>query len=427
VESSYVNRLFEATSKGVFYTRRLAGPDAIEINWGNAEGIVGGDPRRAGRPHSVLKTPDYLYSHDHDAVFMRQYAPGEEEERIPSLRALGISFHLPYDEPERTIYDILLADMDDRPAVERGADGTYRVEARTPHGTIVWTIDPQRDWSATHVALVRDGQAVQEARMQLERFDGHWFPRRTEIYKRSYQNGEVPVQVVEVLYAEFNRPEHPQRFTPADIGIEPGFLIEPTATHPLREPLIWDSAQAVTLERFDEMVEQGLVERGPNNRAALAALPEATPEQIAEAIAAGQIRLPNSAGGTAGADPVRKRLSQWETYTRNFILRYRLEERQTRKAWQLLGRCQEQAWRYVRARRAAFEKIGVRVATGSASRPSKPVDRAGAALASDATESLLAPIDKIFRERLQPGLEHLPTPAQRRRAQQAGRVKVRSP
>lgn len=94
--------------------------------------------------------------------------------------------------------------------------------------------------------------------------------------------------------------------------------------------------------------------------------------------------------------------SEWERYTREFIARYKLDQKQTTIAERLLRRCQSRGNDYVTRRRAAFQEAG----------------RSGDAERLDA---LRAPIGEIFEKQLKPGLDRIPTRAQRAAAESSPR------
>lgn len=179
-------------------------------------------------------------------------------------------------------------------SIERGApppeysvrteQGLHVVTARALESEVTWWIDPQRDWGVVRTAIAHAGKPISEQRMTLHQFDGHWFPARVEEVSVAAGESE-PWRVWEVLYAEFNRPTHPQQLGPADIGVEPGRpvrVFEAQDVPPQRA--YWDGSNLVSFEEFARRLKAGerfeaptMAREGARNAARLERL-----EQLAE-------------------------------------------------------------------------------------------------------------------------------------------------
>ncbi|HMQ15168.1 MAG TPA: hypothetical protein PKC49_04265 [Phycisphaerae bacterium] len=104
----------------------------------------------------------------------------------------------------------------------------------------------------------------------------------------------------------------------------------------------------------------------------------------------------------------------WETYVRDFIRRYQLDQDQCEKAGAILLECQKRAQEIVARRRNDLAEI-----------VSKLLDASEAGKAEEAArfrrqlQDGLRPIEAIFEQSLKPRLEKLPTREQRKRAEEA--------
>ncbi|MFO0840356.1 MAG: hypothetical protein U1D55_17750 [Phycisphaerae bacterium] len=397
----------------IHFRERLAGPDVAIENLGDDRGWVLGSAAQAGKPHVLLATPDGTYSHESTFTWMTMSARDETRHENPlQLRSLGIVPSLPYD--------------DVGVALERGSEARalrerrfeevregkqVQVREHLPTGVITWSLDPDRDWSPTRVTYERDGRVQQEARITLDRFDNLWFPKVVEFFRANYRDGTQPAAVIKVTKAEFLRPEHPKRLTPADVGIEPGMEVSRPGVGPGGEVHVWDGARAIPLSEWSRLERRGLVDRGPRNRAALDALPmeigQTGPPRIPRAdlepSASNRVPLIGRAPGL------------WEQYTREFIADFQLDAEQTQRAWRILRECQDSAKRHLKAKADEIEQAS------DALNALPAEDRGGerGAPARVRLWKLVEPVNRIFVERLKPGLDRLPTRSQRAAAEAA--------
>lgn len=93
--------------------------------------------------------------------------------------------------------------------------------------------------------------------------------------------------------------------------------------------------------------------------------------------------------------------TDWEIYTSNFIARYRLDERQSEKAWALLRNCEN-------ARKEVIERFERRLNSLKADAENASARREELVKESGHEQ------DRIFESRLKAGLEKLPSSAQRK-------------
>lgn len=115
--------------------------------------------------------------------------------------------------------------------------------------------------------------------------------------------------------------------------------------------------------------------------------------------------------------------SQWETYVREFIQRYQLDDAQTQKAQSILKDCQDLGQRQMQKRKPEIERLEKKLATLPESKDKlKEMTEINQQRAK-----LLEPITEIFEKQLKPRLDKLPTRAQRQTAEQGGRPNQPAP
>ncbi len=368
----------------VFYTARVAPEDAAWFHWGDPEGIVGDDPDRQGRPHSVLRQKSALWSYDHDRAFAAYYAtPQARMENVPDLRSLGLMFFTSYEDPQSTLARLERAGA--RSFTVREEDGLQVVTAHTEQGDVTWWIDPQKDSQPIRVQLRNGDRVVREARIELEQIDGVWFPTRVENLGYAADGRVETHRVTEVFYAEFNHPDHPDRLTPNDIGLEPGVLVTRYPAKPGDEAHVWDGQRMIPLSQY---------------RGTFPSEGDTTPADWA----------PRARGSIQRQ--IERKLSAWEKYTRDFIQHHRLDRLRASRAWRWLRDCQRLAHKRVNRVRDDISALD----KASRNRRGRNADRRRQRVAR-----LMADLDRIFEQRLKPGLRRLLTPAERRAEEQRQR------
>jgi hypothetical protein len=117
--------------------------------------------------------------------------------------------------------------------------------------------------------------------------------------------------------------------------------------------------------------------------------------------------------------------SQWEAYVREFIQRYKLDDAQAQRAQTILKDCQELAQGHLQRHKAEIEQLDKKIQSPG---DTKDADKAKMLAELNARRAkLLEPIDEIFEKKLKPGLEKLPTRAQRQAAEAAGKPNPATP
>ncbi len=386
-----------------FVTWRGAGSDYIQVDHGDEDGVVS---KIRGRPDDPIRQPDFSLVTEGQS-WRRNEAATEvavvpwEEWRLPDLRTLGIdptgSKDLQFEER----------------VVKTGATVAYREEkdgdlwrvtadASDGKSQYVWWIDPSRGWNVVRMRAIGEGDVWYEHRITLKRMDGVWFPRRIQRFHGPAEDGNV-IYDLEILRAEINRPEHPKRFTPNDIGVEPGMVI---ANRKTGITDVWDGEKPLDQVEFTSRLARGELQLGPTlarlgKRAEIRGERAEQRRPPAAATAADQVSAATPTVGTQPATPVE--LAEWERYTVSFIRRYELDAGQSERALAILRDCQESA-RALVLRRAVL---------GAPARSQSANDQARTAEQRAAVDRR---IEGVFREELVPRLEALLTTAQRQRA-----------
>ena len=400
-----------------FYTWKCAGEDYITIDQGDAEGVVfrglDGEPAPltfAGPSHYLLQNGE-LWQHTESDISAKVF-PGEDNQfSVIDLRNAGLN-------PSKTGGD--LSELEQRVVqfgypplqyTETVQDGLRIVTAANTEGSFRWWIDPEKDWGIVRTETYLHQRKIGEERYTLEQIDDIWFPVRAEHYRLAAGDVE-PSTVTEVLSAEFNRPEHPIVFTPADIGIEPGMAINYLGfENPLT--LYWDGEKTVTFDEFKERKKRGEIEEGPTLKREVARL-RAAGEQRVNPTRFGESAPKSAPTTTRPADPWRMHESEWEAYTREFIAHYALGKDQASRARTILKDCQQRAAsRLARLRpkiRAHEDRVAALRAAG------KALSTEVAANLEAHAQRLRAPFDEIFEKQLKPRLDSLPTRKQRTQA-----------
>ena len=408
-----------------FYSWRCAGDQYVQIFRGDEAGVV--IPRGDGPPDE-LSFREQNFLAEKGRLWAREGGSGAADVtdgRHP-LAAMLFDVRLAGADPgcltcglERMFEEARRAGIAEFDFDER-ADGDQRmVTARFGGGEVRWWIDPQRDWLVTRTQALRDGVVIGETSVRLREYDGAWFPQVIERFVA--RDGELETAGrVETLYAEFNRPEHPQRLSPRDIGVEPGMTVHDSTAGRIG---VWDGAQTVPPEEFFERVRRGEARIGPN-----AARLQA------------RARLRNAQWRSRGWDPLKPGSiglttrpvtlyaaieallqARWDQYTQDVIRVYRLDDRQREKALEILAASRREARSYLAGRRSEItdwqrDWDELRAAASDA----ESAARRRAQL-NDRRRKLVEPLDAIFEGRLKNGLERLPTADQRRSVEVDGK------
>ena len=267
-----------------------------------------------------------------------------------------------------------------------------------------WYIAADRGWNAERITLEFRGHPIFEVQCSLAQFGDVWFPAEARYYWR----GE-PADCVTVTKASFNSADDPERFTPADLGLEPGSGIHEAGAGTRVGPdnLTWTGQGIVKSGEWREGVKSGKWAWGPIHRRIQESGFESPYETPAEAQAR---RLQRR--GRQTRHYLERHAFLWEEYVRSFVKRHEFDRDQREKANLILLECQRQAHEFMQRRRNELTEIISKLLDASASGQSEQ-----AARLRERLQEGLRPIDAIFEQSLKPRLEKLPTRAQRAAAE----------
>lgn len=299
---------------------------------------------------------------------------------------------------------------------ETSLDSSSRsvVRAVWPTGrTMAWTLDPGFDGLPTHVQTMTPrfdgGLQVRDCEIEYFESDGRWFPRSFRYYMNGKQEG-----VIEVRHAEFDRPYHPEKLSIGEAFQMPaGVNVYRAGKHG------WDSTTYVFdgvdgLVHGDDFVDA--VNSGSLKLAAFRRMRE-LPEDVRLGRVPQLSYLLPVPVYLAEPGSISRRPDAWERYTREFIRKHRLRPKQEEAAWKLLAECRVKAFDYLRSNSDHIsEAARVKGATRDSSverHPKAVVDNHEDQQAKERLDKLYAPVDKIFTDVLQPGLQSLLTSEQR--------------
>lgn len=401
-----------------FVTMMAAPGEYAEIDRGDADGVV--QYAAEGGPHPVFaKMQRLAYRAEgidvrRDGDLLRTVEVSRTRSAPPDIRSLGFASIWPAKKLETTVFSGIPGGTAPRYATRQEAD-LQVVTVERDAGSIDYWLDPAKGYAATRVRQVT-ALGWYEARVELAQVGDIWFPRSVEMYTSTFQDGATPTNRVEVRAAEFNAPDHPTPLTAQSIGCIIGMTAElREPDNPGKQVGFWDGQIVVSPVEFSERVKSGELAEGARLwekirlSAALAAVEER--EKLGD-----QLGRADPAATAARRD-VKSFESEWERYTRAFIARYDLGDDQTQRALLLLKQCQEQGNSYLARQSREFEALDRRLNALADNRgKGSPPDVYALRMELQKELARLAgPIDAIFVEKLKPGLEKLPTRAQRAR------------
>jgi hypothetical protein len=403
-----------------FYTAQFTPLESLAVWHGDAEGVLHRDA--AGRPLGslpfgplyTLDTDDAQWQVQEGAVqaqMWRRSAPL----RSLDIRSLGLTPGVPRADPAQAAEGLEKARL-------RGVvDGLQVVTLERDGGRLTWRLDPQRGGQPLRVTLEHGGRIVAESRVTLERFGDAWFPAQVEYFDGPCEGAKAPREVIRVSEARFDAPDLPDSIHLSDIGVDAGINVEvrTQGRAELEDACKWDGQRLITNEDFLARSLNGELRPGP--------IFERNWQRLRAANAGSQVRLPARRGqeGTgpqestratttddgARLKPIPDWESEWERYVREFCDKHRFDPGQRAEADRLLNACKKLGHEYVARRRFAFEAFD-RAARSLAEL--EPAEQARRRPALEAQRlGLVLPLRELFEQRLKPGLEKLPTRAQR--------------
>lgn len=363
-----------------------ASGDARLLDLGDDEGVTArtesGEPapRGAHGARQALRDGQSLWANEETARFPLAFAADHPNVIVPDPRALGLSTGLAYV-GVRDALDPNKYGPDPKWTVVEDGSLTC-VTLRTADAMVRRWIDRDRDWNIVRIEYQR-GATRREARVELQKADGVWFPSEVRIYNRAFAESAEPTEVITIARAEFNRPEHARDFSVGDIGIRDGDTVE-----------LWDRTGPTG--RTGSVIGGEFV-----TDAELAARQDAEREGQPNRLTAGRVQ-----------SVLAKPESLWERVVRQFIEKHRLDEEQQQQCWRILRDCQSEAHSHLNRKRS--ELLAAANAVDAMRSSATPGSKDQLAAAEQALAKLTAPIDRILTDRLQPRLDSIPTTAQRK-------------
>ena len=368
-------------------------------------------------PWNTLCAEGLIWRRTDDVFELSDVFPEGVSGREMDLRTLGVGAGMSYSDIHDCLWRNFTPYLDPWKYDESREGDLHVVRVRKGDDTQTYWLDPQRAWAPVRVRYERKNGTWFETRSSLKEMDGVWFPEVVQTFNSTYEGGKEPARIARVYSAEFNRPGHPMRLTPADIGVEVGAdILFRDKDQPEGQHLKWDGQNLVTPAEFNE---RG-VRHGPDfaRESARLEMSLAAERRADAAPVAIETVNPEALRRALLQQPARCE-SLWEAYTRNFIAKYQLNEEQTQRALAILRECQDAGRAYVAKHKAEFESLDERTKKLPELDESERETQRTAIQAQ--REKLGKPLDDIFEKQLKPRLDKLPTRAQRRAAEQAAK------
>lgn len=422
IEFAYRPTGYKLTDKAEYFTWRSAGARFTQHARGDEDGMIVAPPASGELINSLYFQEKFflidgpaVWYRDEDSTAVSIQPRGEVQlHRIVDLRAIGVDPADPLGDKDGLLRRAAQFGVTSFDFEETREGDLEVVTARSPAGTLRWWIDPSRNWSIVRTATGEGDQIVVEMRHQLEQIDGVWFPRRVEFVHAG--GSEEAASALELLHAEFNRPDHPQSLAPEDIGVEVGGFVTDRV---FGRHGVWDGEKTVRAEDYFERVRAGELQPGRHvarNGHRLKILNDRWRAQGIEL------------GGTLGHGPATRptRLpdevhyiftTEWERYTVRFMNAHKLIDKQRAEAREVLFAAQRDAREFVDKRKSDIEEWQTdrdAAAAGDGREAGRRLEQL-----ADRRRKLLGALDMIFESKLKRGLERIPTDEQRDAAKAA--------
>lgn len=213
-------------------------------------------------------------------------------------------------------------------------DGLVEVRGHFGEGTVMWRLDPEREYQPIVVESAYPNEEgsmlVEQAYTSYMKINGKFIPERIE-----YVMGNGARDILTVDSALIDDPELPSELRVADFfPLMQGVNISHVDASGKGRLEIWDGERAATKEEVAEMKRQGLFDNIPfilryRELRANVGKPNSKPKLDGE-------------GWYATAN-LSRTPGLWENFTRRFIAVANLDKNQTKRAWEHLGKCQSAA------------------------------------------------------------------------------------
>jgi len=393
--------LDEVLKRSRYYTCKYAGPDALYVDYGDEEGCQ--NPHLKGGPGAygtqrVLVTPEDTWGLMTSIPFVKSLSVtgqlGSGMQDHPDIRTFGLLSVLGQEETLERI----------EAAIRSVEPGSWKVEAsgHTREVTATWhnrdggavqyhwRFDLDRGHSLTRMSARSPSGMLTEAILEPAQWGETWFPSRITYRK----DGQLCADI-EVFHAEFGTLTQ-ERLGLNELELPVGMQLDspPEPRGTIENPM-FDGTRFVPMREFLDRCRSGELSLA-EQRAWFEPLD-----------ASGQGAVPwelNRSPFDLVRAPYRPGL--WEPYVRWFIRKHKLEGEKAKKAWDILGECQKQAYTFMEDHKDDMAKLDEKVASVRSEATGELRDERLKDL-EGLREKLLAPIDGIFHKQLVPRLEIL--------------------
>ncbi|MBE7458417.1 MAG: hypothetical protein HS102_17670 [Planctomycetia bacterium] len=329
-------------------------------------------------------------------------------ESQPDIRTIGLfPKMMPYDERRQILAENWMAihapeSLDYQ--VGKRKDGLVEVSASVEDGGIEWILDPDKDWQPVEVNVHALDQGVipvsMSAKTTHRRVGDRWFPSRIEFTDSRQPNN----QVVEVLDASFDHPDHPQTLTPREaLGLVPGLILVRKWGEQGSEDGFFDGEGFISPSEYSSRIKAGTLSldayrellarhNDPDNR------PGSRPKF-------------DFSSGQIAAD-VKRTPALWEGYVRRFIAHFRLDAEQSRKAWAHHAECLKGVRKHEKDHEVELKSLLEQIGRLEAQSTRTAEQETELSRARSRVDVLRGNTEKVFEERPQARLGENPTQAQ---------------
>lgn len=416
---------WDSHGKRRYYSSSYAGPEMLVEDFGDEEGIVGGNPGLSGTysTERILRTATGdQWTYREEQLSGMLYTPESEMCRAQvDLRSVGTFPYFHYEKSSclspATYVDSLFAEAGATFDVRTRKDRLVDVTATWEDETLTWTLDPEKNWLPVHTVHImphggKDGQDwVRESDSEYQQVDGQWLLSSAELYGEGGFYDRI-----QVTHAEINQPTHPAAFSVAEaLHMVPGInFARFDANGPSREPWMFDGDSACI--NPDDPAD---VERSSHidfRRFWLMSLeydrkkPGSTPRQLGD-------------DNADALEDLRRDPRLWEQYTRDFVRLAELTSSQGDQAWKSLTKWQVRAEDGLKDKRGQIDAAASELADVRRKQLIAKAKNDAARLVElskqrqsleEQLDKLYKPVIKIFIEELRPSLYGLLTDKQKK-------------
>ncbi|GMU38283.1 MAG: hypothetical protein AMXMBFR22_24740 [Phycisphaerae bacterium] len=383
------------------FSSQYAGEDQICVYRGNSTGQRLPGPDRSGEPYAFSEDRK-LMSGGRQWYYIEESLEAEIRDNNNLHPFLDISLLGFVDAPSATEVPGGYLPQDITRFETESSNGVIEVSAYYDEGEgirRIWRLDPAVGMQPVRCSSWVNGQEITRCDTEYEEADGRWSPARSTFFFM----GDATARIV-VTLASFDKPWHDQELTPADLGLVAGVHVV-EAGQPVR---LWDGKKTITIDEYARGVGQGEIDNS-----AMIELRRRHKEGVSPKRYAGTV---DEAGFFGLGAAVKREPGLWETYVRRFIGFYRLNTEQATKAWKHHGECVSAVHQHRGQHEKELREINERIALLETRKPRSDEDEEALMASQRRLEELSVFMDKVFDERLKPGLLKLPNDTQKKEA-----------